>query len=768
MNKKLFLLVLSLTVLSVRALPTCPEAFSSDPIRQLTQQIQIISSNKKQALENLPFVSCGENCLVLNSNTFISFQIVRDLHLSAPEITLSSNLKTLRLPSWSYLEDKALLKSWLIGHEIHPQTSPSDFIQYTKAQAIAFRAVEGAFKEGVSSFLHISPTGTGKTLVLARALNLNLTEGLHLVTAHQIHLVDQLYEAVQNELEGREISIINWNDKPNKSFVSELEQALSLKKPIVFVVTTQTLKRQLHLLATKHPKLYRKLTRNTKGIYLDEAHHLGAFHTKAALLKFKEQSGAFLYGTTATPAHHQINLRELFEREHWSYLNGEEDLFRSHPPGKVLDQLSLAIRAGELTPFEDLYIIGAFNFNETKEKPLFIQGESDFYVLNPYHYNRLAGFLHPVIQSNQKGFIVTASIAEADRLTVFLNEVFKGVEFEAYHSGLTREERQGVLSRSEEKKAHYIVAVRALDEGVNLPHLSAYIDLNANVSVKQMVHRIGRVLRLYPGKVSSDILFLSDYRDVEKAGDLLNLLDIMEMSLSFSGRIRIRQASGDARFRSGEIESLSRQQLLELREELEASVRRFWSQKAKPSLEEVIEILKRKDIRTQTEYWEQRKTDPELQNLPYHLRRSYGLKWSEIQKRMGLTVKITEENKPSLEEVIEILKRKGIRTEPEYKERRKTDPELQNLPSNLSQSYGLKWSEIKRRMGLTVAQQITQSNKPPLEEVIEILKRKGIRTETEYKERRKTDPELQNLPGNLRQSYGLKWSEIKSRIEVSP
>jgi len=38
--------------------------------------------------------------------------------------------------------------------------------------------------------------------------------------------------------------------------------------------------------------------------------------------------------------------------------------------------------------------------------------------------------------------------------------------------------------------------VRALDEGVDLPGLSAYIDLNSNVSVKQMIHRIGRVRRV--------------------------------------------------------------------------------------------------------------------------------------------------------------------------------------------------------------------------------------------------------------------------------
>ena len=143
------------------------------------------------------------------------------------------------------------------------------------------------------------------------------------------------------------------------------------------------------------------------------------------------------------------------------------------------------------TPFDDLYVIGeSKNFNVTKEQPLFIQGSSDLYVLNPYYYKRLAGILHPILEFNRKGFIVTATIAEADRLAVFLNEVFEDVEFESYHSDLTREEQERVRHRSKESESHYIVAVRSLDEGVNLPHLSAYIDLNSNVSVKQMVHRI--------------------------------------------------------------------------------------------------------------------------------------------------------------------------------------------------------------------------------------------------------------------------------------
>ena len=90
----------------------------------------------------------------------------------------------------------------------------------------------------------------------------------------------------------------------------------------------------------------------------------------------------------------------------------------------------------------------------------------------------MAEVLYPLFESNRKGFVVTATIQEAERLSDFLNETIKDVGFSAYHSKMTIEERAEVLRRSRESEGrHYIVAVRALDEGVNMPWLSAYIDL---------------------------------------------------------------------------------------------------------------------------------------------------------------------------------------------------------------------------------------------------------------------------------------------------
>ena len=124
---------------------------------------------------------------------------------------------------------------------------------HTTAQKTAIEAFKKTLMEDISSFLHIAPTSTEKTLVMVKALKENLIPelhfpGLYIVTAHQIHLVDQLYEALQKELKRSEVWLINWNKKTNHTFPKIIQQACASEEPTVFVITTQTLKTQLNLL----------------------------------------------------------------------------------------------------------------------------------------------------------------------------------------------------------------------------------------------------------------------------------------------------------------------------------------------------------------------------------------------------------------------------------------------------------------------------------------------------------------------------------------
>ena len=96
-----------------------------------------------------------------------------DESLSSPGIVVSEDLKTLRVPSEAVLNEASLqdiLRSWLVGHELHPYTEASGRVLFKPAQLEALSAYEEAVESGARSFLHVAPTAVGKTLVLTKAL----------------------------------------------------------------------------------------------------------------------------------------------------------------------------------------------------------------------------------------------------------------------------------------------------------------------------------------------------------------------------------------------------------------------------------------------------------------------------------------------------------------------------------------------------------------------------------------------------------------------
>ena len=700
-NLCLLLCVITQTLLLPTSAFACSRAFQEILPEQLKARLLLVAPNKTDVITNLDINSSIPRSLSFSSETGTRFQIKTDSSFKEPEIEVSSSSKVLTVPSYEWLNNgssETVIKRWLIGHEAHPYTT-SKIVKNTEAQNTAAIAFKQALMEGAESFLHIAPTSAGKTLVMAQALKEKLRNHrkgkISFVTADQIKLVDQLFEAMQLELTGMNVTVINWNNKLNKDFYVEVERSVKREHSTVFVITSQSLKSQLEQLQREQEKDYVRLVENTDGIYIDEAHHLGAFYTKSALLTLRERSGAFLYGTTATPVHHQVNLRDFFAREHWSYLNTVErgNLFTSHPAEKVVEQLSIGIERGEITPFDTLYIIGESSFNTIKDQPLFIQPvNNQLRILNTHYYNRVASILHPILSSNRKGFIVTATIAEANRLAEFLNEAMEGIKFESYHSEMTREKKEEVLRNSEKMESHYIVAVRALDEGVNLPHLSAYIDLNVNVSVKQMVHRIGRVLRLHPDKLGADILFLADYKSEQMAKDLLNLLDVIDRT-AFRGGIVYRGESRDTGLRVPEMEFITREELRKLGEGLRQTAQSFWDNRNKlgffETKEEAYELIQRKNIISEKDFFGRRKKDPELQKIPINPYRHYeGWNWYEA------TGKVKPEFFETKEEAYKLLKRKNIKLMKDFLKQRETDPELQRIPVNPYKHYeGWSWYE---------------------------------------------------------------------------
>ncbi len=98
------------------------------------------------------------------------------------------------------------------------------------------------------------------------------------------------------------------------------------------------------------------------------------------------------------------------------------------------------------------------------------------------------------IHNSNGALIFTETISAAEKAADLLNEL--GIESVAMHSQLKPRERQAVFERFKGGDIKAIVAPHLLDEGVDVPEADLGIILAATRTRRQMVQRMGRVLRL--------------------------------------------------------------------------------------------------------------------------------------------------------------------------------------------------------------------------------------------------------------------------------
>ena len=498
--------------------------------------IRKVSSNKTIPLR---LTSCKANCFQIESSLTNSPRVIRiDPDLAFP-FQESHTLITPPPKRVNPVVMEDMIRRLLIGHELHPYISiPSEGTTLRPVQQMAIDSFRESLDFGYRSFLHVAPTSIGKGIVLARNLLEKLgresSKKISFITVDKIKIVDQLTSEIQSEAQKVNFHLkqLHWVASEGKSFAEEVHQALSSERPTVVTITSKSFMIQLEKLREEDSSLYEKLLENLDGIYIDEVHHLGAPRTLNFVLDLQNRTQTFVYGSTATPVHRDVEIQNLFQKVHWSYL--EERGFDKYPPSMVVGQLRRSIEKGDITPFNDIYVLLGEDMANMRNTPFFIQrGNSSFFSINPQYYGQVKENLSGIFESHKKGMIIVSTIKEAEDITSFFNKEVNGITFEAYHSDMRPEQREAVFENSREQETHYIVAVRALDEGVNLPHLSAYIDLNSHVSVKQMVHRMGRVLRPALGKLRADIFVLFSYRNFEATQELMNnVMQIREAVIS--------------------------------------------------------------------------------------------------------------------------------------------------------------------------------------------------------------------------------------------
>jgi len=101
--------------------------------------------------------------------------------------------------------------------------------------------------------------------------------------------------------------------------------------------------------------------------------------------------------------------------------------------------------------------------------------------------------LSPIIKGSNGTFIFTQLSSMTDEVTNLLKK--SGIKVDSMDGKLSQDKRDGILSKFKERLLDAVVAPKLLDEGIDVPAADLAIITGKSRSRRQMIQRIGRVVR---------------------------------------------------------------------------------------------------------------------------------------------------------------------------------------------------------------------------------------------------------------------------------
>lgn len=630
--------------------------------------------------------SCVEWPALAPDQKAIRIEWVRDG--TQPKIVSEPERVTLRIPEtfdFASLPDRGEgeIKRFLMGRSLHPQMPGAGAraerialgespLVLKRVQKDAIEAVQATLREGKRKFLFVAPTGTGKTEVLTTVLGEQLKRSprkLHVLVADQNFLVDQLRQDISRLQGDGPYTLIQWGGEHGTQSIEELAKAIDRSdKPVVLVTTIQSLKARV---AQGSAEANQRMLRDRLGTFVfDEVHHAGADQAQALIRSLVDHpdSKAFFYGTTATPMHGESGgvIQSMFDHSaFWAYLDTPAnfmarggDLERS--VDEVVDQLAHAIRAGDLAPFDKTYFVNPATLADKQGGEFFVSASqeagvsSSRYKINPVYHDRVGKRLAPLFKQHRQGFIATSTIQEAEALAKIFSAQNPSRKFAVLHSQMPKEQQADVIEEFRKGAIHFLVTVRKLDEGINFPHMTLFVDLNRTLGPRQFLQRSGRVLRLAPGKEDVDIVTFMEVNE-ENLRDKMALMDrILKGDLSSQvERKSVERAASGAGLEEGGLLASStqlddqgyREELVRLRSQLQEFWKQSQQREANP-IERLAEFLR-------TRGREPSATEPEESSVYHSL--------LKLKKKPGGIELLPEDVRPLLRPLRVIRDRGGTR-----------------------------------------------------------------------------------------------------------
>ncbi len=123
---------------------------------------------------------------------------------------------------------------------------------------------------------------------------------------------------------------------------------------------------------------------------------------------------------------------------------------------------------------------------------------------------------------------------QCNQITPIVKKYFQ--TFEIYDAETTHTKRQKIIKEFETGAIKIVLTKRCWDQGIDIPSLKAGIIVSSTTNERQMIQRIGRLLRPFPGKQSVfvfDLVVQKYSEDLSESNNLQNLFPIELNRLQF-------------------------------------------------------------------------------------------------------------------------------------------------------------------------------------------------------------------------------------------
>ena len=327
-------------------------------------------------------------------------------------------------------------------------------------QTEAANAIKGEWEKGIQKTLLVLPTGTGKTVVMAKLAEELVKNGERiLIMAHRGELLEQANDKI-------------WQATHLKCAIEKAEQtSLGTFYPIV-VGSVQTLMRPKRLNSFE--------TDHFDTIFVDEAHHV---ISDSYQIVFEHFNKAKVLGVTATPDRGDMkNLGSFFESLAYEY------------------SLPKAIKDGYLCPIKAMTIPLNIDLSSVGVQAGDFKVADIDYALDPY-LEAIADEMAKVCLDRK-----TVVFLPLVKTSKHFRDILNSRGFKAAEVNGESKDRSEILNDFEHDKYNVLCNSMLLTEGWDCPSVNCIVVLRPTKVRSLYSQMVGRGTRLSPGK--TEVLLL--------------------------------------------------------------------------------------------------------------------------------------------------------------------------------------------------------------------------------------------------------------------